>query len=123
MRTLAVICLTLPLLVSCGQPMPGDPESGQAGQPGAAGERGPAGPAGRDAVTAGSRLRPLWLVGADGTRMASGGWFYDGERRERCVLQWLAPGPDGTVVCAPAEMAGKLTAENIGPFVRFGMQQ
>lgn len=115
-----VLLITLFGLVSCGAPMP---EDGQPGAAGAAGAQGPAGRDGRDAVQAGSRLRPLWLVGADGTRMASGGWFYDTERRERCVLQWLAPGPDGVVACAPAEMAGKLTMENIAPFVRFSMQQ
>lgn len=115
-----VICLTLFALMSCGAPMPGDPESGQAGQPGASGERGPAGPAGRDAVTAGSRLRPLWLVGADGSRYHPDGWFLDSARGERCMVQML-PGatPESMErLCAPLNF----DPAQAGRYVRFSAE-
>lgn len=111
MRT--VICLTLALM-SCA-PLPGDGEPGQAGQPGGAGERGPAGRDGKDAVAGGSRLKPLVLIGADGSRV-TGGAFYDTERRERCYLQTM-PGArdDMERVCAPLGF----NPADAGRYVRF----
>lgn len=116
MRT--VICLTLALM-SCA-PLPGDGEPGQAGQPGGAGERGPAGRDGKDAVAGGSRLRPLWLVGADGSRVAANWAFYDSERRERCYLQFM-PGaaPESMErLCAPMNF----NPADAGRYVRFSVE-
>lgn len=113
-----VILLTLFGLVSCGAPMP---EDGQPGAAGAAGAQGPAGRDGRDAVQAGSRLRPLWLVGADGSRLSSNGAFYDTERRERCFVQ-IMPGtaPEAMErLCAPINF----NPADAGRYVRFSVEQ
>lgn len=108
-----VLLITL-CLVSCGAPMPED------GQPGAAGAQGAAGRDGRDAVQAGSRLKPLWLVGADGSRMANGFWFVDTQRGERCVITAMAA--EGPWYCVPVDMIGKLTPQNAAPYVQFRLE-
>ena len=122
MHKLNAICLSLGLLVSCGTPDDGEP--GQPGAPGGAGERGPMGAPGRDAVAAGARLRPVYAVGSDGTRMAWTGWFFDSNRRERCMVQ-LIEGADwktGPYACAPHQPTGFVPAAIAGQHVRFSME-
>lgn len=111
-----VILLSLALLVSCGAPMGDD---GEAGQPGSSGAQGPAGRDGRDAVQGGSRLRPLWIVGSDGTKVASFA-FYDTERRERCYLQQVpgAPAESMERICAP----WNFNAADLSRYVRFSVE-
>lgn len=118
MRTLSPITMTMAALLSCGAPVPG--EEGREGERGADGERGAQGPAGRDAVAAGSRLRPVWLVGTDGTRQHAG--FYDTERRERCQLRLIEGGSwEGPYVCAPPG-GGFVPASEAGKYVRFSLE-
>lgn len=100
-------------LMSCA-PMPAED-----GVPGSAGAMGPAGRDGRDAVVAGSRLRPLWLIGTDGSRVPSFA-FWDNERRERCFLQAVPGNPPDSMerICAPWGIPA-----DVGRFVRFSLEQ
>lgn len=86
-----------------GLPGPkGDPgPAGLDGIPGAQGPTGAAGPAGKDASASGTRLKPRWYVGEDGSRQAFDRYsdgMYDSQLKMRC--RWnLAP--DGATRCQP----------------------
>lgn len=65
------------LLISCGQPMPGGEDMG--------GEM------------EGTRLRPMWLNGSDGSRYRAAGYFYDAQLKAPCGLYMY----QGKAYCVP----------------------
>ena len=100
-----LFCLTLTM--SCGAVDPGQP--GGAGAPGPAGPAGPPGgmgAPGKDGqsggVVLGSRLVPLYLKGADGTRIPATQGFRDMKTGQLCSVRLF--GTDWTKdpwACAP----------------------
>lgn len=86
-----IVALIALLLAACAAP-PGD--TGPQGPPGMPGT------AGTDGVVAGSRLTPLYWLGADGSRIASGKW-HDGDRDEECSFRDVGIQEPGAVRCIP----------------------